>query len=101
MNDIFQREAVNWSAYGESSVIHIYMGSAPAAFDPLLLSREQLHTAPPDLVRQLRLALMLNGVDISGGPTMLTNTALSADDIAFTLDAFAKSLNEMKKDQLI
>ncbi len=101
MNEILRHENVDWTVYGETSIAHIYMGAAPDAFDPLLLSREQLHSAPPDLVRQLRLALMLNGVDISGGPTMLTNTALSAQDIAFTIDAFAESVQALKNDQLI
>ncbi|MEM7425951.1 MAG: aminotransferase class III-fold pyridoxal phosphate-dependent enzyme [Pseudomonadota bacterium] len=101
LREALRQQNVDWAIYGESSAVHIYMGAAGAAFDPFALSRSELQSTPPELARQLRLAMLLNGVDISSWPGMLANTALDDDDITHTVDAFAASLKAMKSAQLI
>ena len=101
LRGVISEARVNWSVYGQSSAVHIYLGAGPEDFDPLACSREQLQNSPPELNRQLRLAMLNEGVDISGWPGMLANAVLSAVDIADTAHAFARSLQALKADQLI
>lgn len=101
LTEVFRDAAVPWSVYGQSSAVHIYLGGGPDGFDPLSTPREQLQNSPAELNRQLRLAMLNEGVDIAGWPGMLANAALSDDDVEDTLKAFAKSIQALKSDQLL
>lgn len=102
LNAVLARTKVPWAAYGQSSAVHIFMGGAgwtvdPLDFDPLNLSRAELTARPAEPLRQLRLAMMVNGVDISGWPGGLLSAAHQERDIAETLAAFEASLDMMKQ----
>ena len=101
MNKLLLQNDVAWTAYGASSVIHICMGTHQAQFDPLAMSRTQLHNSQPELVRQLRLAMLLNGVDLSPTPGALLSASHTSNDVEDTLRAFSQSLQLLKQARLL
>ncbi len=101
MNNVLLQQDVDWTAYGASSVIHIYMGANQRQFDPLGLSRAQLQGGDPELVRQLRLAMLVNGVDLSPSPGALLSSAHTSNDVEDTCRAFSDSLQMMKQAHLL
>ena len=101
MNKVLLQRDVAWTAYGESSVIHIYMGAHQSQFDPLALSREQLQKGNLELTRQLRLAMLVNGVDLSPTPGALLSSAHTSNDVEDTCRAFSESLQMLKQAHLL
>ena len=101
MNKVLLERDVDWTVYGASSVIHICMGTHQAQFDPLAMSREQLGNSQPELVRQLRLAMLLNGVDLSPAPGAVLSASHTSNDVEDTVRAFSQSLQLLKQAQLL
>ena len=106
LNELFESLGVPWAAYGQSSALHIFMNPSrrPCAldgFDPLLIPAEELKARPPETLRLLRLALLVNGVDISGWPGGVTSSVHDAAIIDETLAAWRKSLDMLKADHVI
>lgn len=99
LNAVLEKLDVPWTVYGEASAFHIYMGDAP--FEPKALGREGLHVQPPDAARLLRLALYVNGVDISGWPGGLLSAAHTEADLEETATAFERSLEMLRSDGVV
>jgi glutamate-1-semialdehyde 2,1-aminomutase len=73
MNAALVRAGVPWAVYGRGTALHIYMNPAgetfrPETFDPTLVPPANLKAKPAETVRLLRLAMLVNGVDLSGWP---------------------------------
>ncbi|MBI1384552.1 MAG: aminotransferase class III-fold pyridoxal phosphate-dependent enzyme [Rhizobiales bacterium] len=106
----FNREletaGVPWIVYGEFSAFHIFMGErAPgetaASFAPRRHGRDGLQKQPADASRLLRLAMNLNGVDLSAWPGGLLSAAHSEADVAEATAAFAASLAMLREEGVI
>jgi hypothetical protein len=59
--------------FTEASAFHFYRGNElfiqdSAKFYPKKIGRQSLYKQPPDTVRLLKLAMNINGVDMSGWP---------------------------------
>lgn len=98
--EILARRGVPWHVYGESSAFQICMapGLDQTPFDPRHLGRAGLQAQPPGLSRLLRMAMLVNGVDLSGWPGGLLTAAHTGDDLAETLAAFDASLTMLAED---
>ncbi len=101
-NAVLADEDLPWIAYGECSTFHLYMnpddhGFDRDRFDPLTLNRAQLQKKDAETVRQLRLALLANSIDISGWPGGLLSAVHSSEDISDSIDAFRESVRMLKK----
>jgi glutamate-1-semialdehyde 2,1-aminomutase len=100
---IDQRE-LGWGIYGEFSSFRILIdhgvpGIKALEFDPLNYDINKLKSSPrPDLMRNLRCGMLLNGVDLPGTP--ITMAAHSDEDVQKTLGAFETTLDWMKADGL-
>lgn len=101
MNEVFQSADVPCTAYGSASVIHLYFGADSTEFDPLAMSREELQRKQPELVRQLRLAMMVNGVDLAPTPGALLSAAHTSQDVEDTCRALSDSLAMLKQAHLL
>ncbi len=96
LNEMLAEEGVGWAAYGTSSGFHVFTNPrnrpvSPAAFDPFDCPMEELKSLSP-MAGRLRLALLVNGVDVNsriGGFTSATHTA---SDIADAVQAFRRSV---------
>ena len=106
LNELFARKSVSWIAYGEFSMIHIlprYEGPASLRDDfiPHGGQYEKLDIElPAELKHAFRTALITNGVDWFGWSGM-TSAAHSDNDIDETINAFGRTIDQMRDDGFI
>ena len=103
LNEVIAEERAPWASYGTSSGFHIFLNPqqrefAPSAFDPHECSIEELKNQPMRLASRLRLALLLNGVDVSGRLSGFTSIAHDADDVAHAATALRASIRMLRDD---
>ncbi|UOM35119.1 aspartate aminotransferase family protein [Acuticoccus sp. I52.16.1] len=101
LNRLFAATGVPYAAYGTYSGFHIFLNVEkrsidPTAFDPFTVPWKELKAAPSTLVDRLRMAMMLNGVDLSGWPGGLVSAAHTDADMALTMTAFEAALQRLK-----
>ena len=95
LNAVIVREGLPWAVYGTSSGFHFFLNAGkraitPATFDPFDCTLEELKAQPQPLTSRLRLALLVNGVDVNGrlsGFTSIAHTQADADGAAMALAA--------------
>ncbi|MFN4090401.1 MAG: aspartate aminotransferase family protein [Alphaproteobacteria bacterium] len=103
LNAVFAGAGIPWAAYGTFSGFHVFTNPkrrplTPASFDPSALSFDELKGFDADLVRKLRLALMVGGVDIQGRPGGVISAAHGADELSRTVAAFRGAIRMLKED---
>jgi glutamate-1-semialdehyde 2,1-aminomutase len=102
LNPVFADEGVPWAAFGEHSAVYFFTNPNgvdvdPESFDAGALDYETLRTGGKHpATGKFRLALMLNGVDISGRPGGSTSCRHSAEDLERTTEAVRRSLRMLK-----
>ena len=102
LNPVFAEEGVPWAAFGEHSAVYFFtnpngLDIDPERFDAYALDAETMRTGGKHpATGKFRLALMLNGVDISGRPGGSTSCAHSEDDIARTAEAVRSAIRLLK-----
>ncbi len=101
LNQVLKKESVDWTAYGSSSVIHLCMGVPQDQFDPLAMSRTELQNKNTELVRQLRLAMLVHGVDLAPTPGAVVSASHTTNDVEDTCRAFSDSLHALKQAHLL
>ncbi|MBI1218148.1 MAG: aminotransferase class III-fold pyridoxal phosphate-dependent enzyme [Rhodobacteraceae bacterium] len=100
---VLAARGVPWHVYGEASAFHLCLAPDLAArpFDPQRLGRAGLQAQPPGLARLLRMAMLVNGVDLSGWPGGLLSAAHTPEDIAETVAAFDASLDLLQEEGML
>ncbi len=104
LNEVFAELGVTWAAYGQHSAVYVYTNPEGDALDPHIFDALKYPVSKlrgmkkGELVRKLRLALLLNGVDVSSKPGGLTSCVHSDADIEQTAEAFRRAL-EMLRDE--
>ena len=106
MNEVIDSFHLNWCIYGTFSEFRYLIGHdlgdvRAEEIDPSAIAYTKLKRAvDPGLVQNLRCGLLLHGVDTPahGGLTM---AAHSEEDIDQTIQAFEKTLHEMKRSDLL
>src|SRR5262249_10556207 len=96
-------ERVKWAVYGTFSGFHLFVNPSnldigPYRFDPEKATLEDLKNQPKALVNRLRLAMLLNGVDLNprgGGLLACTHTAT---DVENTTAAFREAIRMLKQE---
>ena len=73
LNELFCEEQVPWAAYGTFSGFHIFTNPAqreidPQTFEASAIEWREIKQNPPGVSDKLRLAMLINGVDITGWP---------------------------------
>ena len=106
MNAALKRAGVAWAVYGRGSALHVFLnpeGRAvdPERFDLAAVPVAELKAKRGDVVRLLRLAMLVNGVDLSGWPGGLVSAAHAEGEVEETLAAWATSLRMMKADGVV
>jgi glutamate-1-semialdehyde 2,1-aminomutase len=101
LNQVFEEEGVAWAAYGTYSGFHVFTNTqnrsiTPSEFDPFDYGYAELKANPPETVTKLRLAMLVNGVDITSWPGGTVSAALDEDDLEKTVSAFRQSLVMLK-----
>ena len=91
-----------WAVYGAHSIFHIYTNPAGRAIDPM---RFDVATVLPDLLKtdkredmlnKLRLAMLINGVDLLGWRGGVVSAAHTQVEVDQTIAAWRASLRMLK-----
>jgi glutamate-1-semialdehyde 2,1-aminomutase len=103
LNQVLEAEDVPWAAYGSFSGLHLFTnpkGRAirPSTFDPLALPFAELKARDAKLSHRLRVAMLVQGVDFNSWPGAILSAALSAEDLAATVEAFREALRMLKRE---
>ncbi len=101
VNAVLAEENVGWGMYGTFSGFHLFMGAAgvtvlPGAFVPEGLPMAVLKSQPAGLSHKLRLALLVNGVDVNGRIGGFVSGTHTADDVAHTAGAFREAVRILR-----
>jgi glutamate-1-semialdehyde 2,1-aminomutase len=103
MNEVLEEEGVPWAIYGEHSFFHIHsnpQGDAirPTAFDAGTLNVDALKGKNEGMLAKLRLAMLVNGVDLKGWRGGIVSAVHTQADVDLTLEAWRKSLRALKEE---
>ncbi len=95
MNAILRSRGVRWCVYGRFSDFHIYPGYAtPEEIYAGRVPGARLKGgSATELLHKIRVGFLLHGVDICGWPGGLVSAVHTEEDVARTLDAFARTLD--------
>ncbi len=97
LNDVLAEAGLKWAVYGTSSGFHLFMNPqhrdlTPHGFDPHSVSMEELKMQPARLNGRMRLALLVNGVDMNPRLGGFTSATHQAADVAVCADAWKQAL---------
>ncbi len=103
LNTVLEAERVPWAVYGTYSGFHTFFNPKgrvvqPREFDPTVIGMEELKSQPKDLVNKLRLALLVNGVDVGGRIGGFLSCTHTEEDVAHTVEAFRESVRMLRQD---
>ena len=106
LNEVLVDEGVPWAAYGTFSGFHLFLNPEgrslrPDRFDPFSVGYRELKANPPGLADRLRLAMLSNGVDVTGWPGGTISAVHGERELAETADAFRESLRMLKAEDAI
>jgi glutamate-1-semialdehyde 2,1-aminomutase len=101
LNDVLARAKVPWAVYGTFSGFHVFLNpkSRPldaSRFDPTALDHLELTANPKPLAEKVRLALLVNGVDVSSRLSGFTSAAHGKSELEDTVDAFRAALELLR-----
>jgi glutamate-1-semialdehyde 2,1-aminomutase len=101
VNTVFAGEGVGWGMYGTFSGFHTFLGAPgvtvkPGAFVAETQPMPVLKSKPAGLSHKLRLALLVNGVDVNGRIGGFVSATHTADDVAHTAAAFREAVRMLR-----
>ena len=91
-----------WAFYGSFSLFHLFVQAErpvadPFGFDPLAIPAVVMKDRPKELIRKLRLAMLVNGVDLNPGCGGLLSATHGTAEIEATVAAFAESIAMLRR----
>jgi len=103
LNDVIIEKGIPWAAYGAFSSFQLFTNPqnrdvSPDVFDPFDFDYLELKSNPVGLPGKLRLAMLVNGVDISGWPGGTITSAHTQEDLEKTAQAFSESLDVLMRE---
>jgi glutamate-1-semialdehyde 2,1-aminomutase len=102
-NDIIVDEGLNWACHGSFSSFYLFLNPQglpvePDTFDPGRYGPDVFKAKNP-VANKLRLALLINGIDISGKPGGTVSAAHTEEDIKATADAFRSAIKMLREEE--
>jgi glutamate-1-semialdehyde 2,1-aminomutase len=106
LNEVLADARVPWGVYGTFSGFHIFLNPQrrpinPLEFDASAIDYKELLANPPALARLLRLAFLVNGVDMNSRPTAFVSAAHTADDVEATAVALDASVRMLRAEGMV
>lgn len=103
LNAVIADEDLPWVVYGTSSGFHTFLNPdglpiGPGRFDPADHDYHALKAQPAELARKLRLAMLVNGVDLNMRLGGFLSATHAPEDIAHTVGAFAESIRMVRRE---
>lgn len=101
LNRTFAEAQVGWAAYGTSSGFHVFLNPErraidPRRFNPHQIAAVELKKQPENLVRRLRLALLLYGVDVNGRISGFVSATHGEPEVSATVAAFGEAIRMLR-----
>jgi glutamate-1-semialdehyde 2,1-aminomutase len=92
---------VPWAVYGTFSGFHLFMNPqgralSPKTFDPLSCSMEELKGANAHTLARLRLALLVNGIDVNSRIGGFTSSTHEQSDVDHAIGAFREAIHMLR-----
>jgi len=103
LNRVIGSEGLDWSVYGTFSGFHIFMNPDHEAITVADLDEGRVNfrkikaASGSPAAANLRLGLLVQGVDISGWPGGITSAVHGDDDLQRTVAAFEETIRAMKQ----
>ena len=99
-NEAIAAEGVNWACYGQFSGFYLFLNPQgikvdPHAFNPMTAGHQALSVKSP-IAEKLRLAMMVNGVDVNGRSGGSLSIAHTESDLQRTADALRESIRMLR-----
>ena len=104
MNDVLKTRGVVGCVYGASSIFRIFLGASAAelGLPTYRMDATRLDRGMGALGGALHLAMLINGVDYSGGAAHgWMNGAMSEKDVDLVIDAFDRSIVRLREDKRV
>ena len=103
LNGVLAELSIPWAVYGEYSGFYLFtnVDKRPLIanhFDPHTVDPDELVRADAELMSKLRLAMLLNGVDLTPRFSGWTSAVHGADEAAATIDGFRNALQKLKSE---
>ena len=103
LNQALESEGVAWAYYGEFSSLHLFTNPEkleiqPTAFDPAALSSARLTAADKEALHKLRLAMLVNGVDLNSRCGGVLSATHGAEEITQTIAALRNSIAMLRRE---
>ena len=100
LNEVFIKDEVSGHAHGIASIVHVNLGAECACDRDLcnMAYDEIYRTMPAEKTRALRRAMLVNDVDMMGGRAFLVSSAHDEEVIDRTVDAFSRSLRDLREE---
>lgn len=107
MNEVLDEEHVKWAVHGSYSGLHIHTNPeqadiVPGQFDAVAHTRAMIEKPRTDgLNGQVRMGMLVNGVDINAGPSGYVSAMHGEEEGAVTVDAFRATIRSLKREGAI
>ena len=103
LNQALESEGVAWAYYGEFSSLHLFTNPEkleiqPTDFDPAALSSARLTAADKEALHKLRLAMLVNGVDLNSRCGGVLSATHGAEEITQTIAALRNSIAMLRRE---
>jgi glutamate-1-semialdehyde 2,1-aminomutase len=103
LNAVLAEAKVPWAVYGTFSGFHLFVNPSgldvgPYNFDPDKIPLEDMKNQPKSLVNKLRLAMLVNGVDLNPRGGGLLSCTHTSDDVENTTAAFREAVRMLKQE---
>jgi glutamate-1-semialdehyde 2,1-aminomutase len=107
MNAVLQEEKVKWAVHGSYSGMHVYTNPegadiVPSKFDAAEFIQQMIDKPRGEgVTAQVRMGLLVNGVDINSGPSGTISAMHGEEEMAITVDAFRATIRALKREGAI
>lgn len=101
MNAMFARKGLNWMAYGRFSGFHLMPGLAPDTTDTGLITRGEVERPDVNMIAAMRMALILEGVDIGGRGSVFLSAQHEQEHIVRLVSTFDRVLDRLADENLL
>jgi glutamate-1-semialdehyde 2,1-aminomutase len=107
MNAVLEEEAVKWAVHGSYSGMHVYTNPegadiVPSTFDAALFISQMIDKPRGEgLTGQVRMGLLVNGVDMNSGPSGTISAMHGEEEMATTVDAFRATIRALKREGMV
>jgi glutamate-1-semialdehyde 2,1-aminomutase len=107
MNAVLQEEKVKWAVHGSYSGMHLYTNPegadiVPSKFDAAEFIQQMIDKPRGEgVTAQVRMGLLVNGVDINSGPSGTISAMHGEEEMAITVDAFRATIRALKREGAI